>query len=138
MDHREVAAYKCKWYESLDERRMMATAIIYNIDEEGCEYEEEVEMPFIWEVCPTCRGRGRHVNPNIDSNGISPEEFEEDPSFREDYFNGIYDVCCYGCNGKRVIAVPDDHTEYGKLALEKMYLQAQWAAEDARAARMGY
>lgn len=53
-------------------------------------------------VCETCRGRGSYVNPSIDSNGISPEEFREDPDFEEDYFSGVYDVECHECRGKRV------------------------------------
>jgi hypothetical protein len=134
MDHRDVAARKGKWYESLDEKRMIATAEVW--DEDGDDIE--VEVPFKYEVCPTCDGKGKHVNPSIDSHGISPEEFDEDPGFREDYMSGMYDVPCYECGGQRVVPMPDETTENGKLALEKMHQQAQWAAEEAHAARMGY
>jgi hypothetical protein len=69
--------------------------------------DEEIELPTIKEVCPTCRGTGKHVNPSIDAHGISPKEFHEDPSFAEDYFRGAYDVVCYECGGNNVIDVVD-------------------------------
>lgn len=134
MDHREVVAGRGKWYESLDEKRMIATAELW--DENGDEFEAEV--PFKFEVCPTCNGKGSHVNPSIDSHGISPEEFAEDPDFEESYHRGDYNVPCYECAGLRVVAVPDETTENGKLAVEKMQQQAQWAAEEAHERRMGY
>lgn len=65
-------------------------------------------VSFRWEVCGTCSGRGQHVNPSIDSHGISSDEFDEDPDFREAYFSGAYDVSCAECHGKRVVPVTDD------------------------------
>ena len=69
--------------------------------------DEPIEVPAHFEVCDVCDGRGSHVNPNIDSHGLSAEDFAEDPDFAEDYFAGHYDVTCYACKGKRVILVPD-------------------------------
>ena len=60
-------------------------------------------LPAMYEVCLTCDGKGTHVNPAIDDNGISAQEFIEDPDFQEAYFNGTYDVQCYECKGKRVV-----------------------------------
>ena len=55
-------------------------------------------------VCPVCQGEGKYVNPSIDSQGLTAEDFEEHgPEFREDYFNGLYDVRCKACNGQRVV-----------------------------------
>ena len=54
-------------------------------------------------VCPTCDGNGTHVNPSIDSEGISAEQFYEDPDFEEAYFSGAYDVACAECGGQRVV-----------------------------------
>ena len=66
--------------------------------------DRDFELPFRWEVCGTCRGKGRHVNPAIDADhGITPEEFAEDPDFAEDYFSGVYDVPCSECGGRRVV-----------------------------------
>jgi hypothetical protein len=78
----------------LDEQRMIAQAY-------------DTEVPFKWEVCPTCNGRGRHVNPAIDCNGITAEDFDQEPGFREEYMAGMYDVRCYNCDGKRVVPVMD-------------------------------
>lgn len=67
--------------------------------------EDKLFLPFKFEyaVCGTCDGRGTHVNPSIDAHGISSDEFDDDPDFRENYFNGMYDVTCYECYGKRVV-----------------------------------
>lgn len=56
-------------------------------------------------VCPTCRGKGTHVNPSIDAHGITSEEMDDlGDDFREDYISGHYDVLCAECNGLRVVA----------------------------------
>jgi len=69
--------------------------------------EVEVTLPGKYEVCPKCEGRGSIVNPSVDGNGISPEQFAEDPDFEEAYFAGVYDIKCPECHGQRVVAVPD-------------------------------
>ena len=47
---------------------------------EFCEIYE-IAVPIKKEVCPVCEGHGIHVNPAIDSHGISSEEFWDDPDF---------------------------------------------------------
>ena len=55
-------------------------------------------------VCPRCEGRGTHVNPAVDGNGLSAEDFDElGDDFRDDYFGGVYDVACSECHGQRVV-----------------------------------
>ena len=49
-----------------------------------------LELPMKRVVCGTCRGTGSHVNPSIDCNGITAEEFAEDPEFAEAYFGGMW------------------------------------------------
>jgi hypothetical protein len=61
---------------------------------------------FNWAICDTCDGHGKYVNPDIDSHGLSREDFDEDPDFREDYFSGVYDVTCWKCNGSGKMKVP--------------------------------
>ena len=96
MDRREV---NHKWYSSFSEDKMCF--IIEEVtDAEGNPYD--MEIPAIFGVCDTCDGKGKHVNPSIDSNGLSREDFDNDPDFEEDYFNGFYDVDCNECHGKRV------------------------------------
>ena len=52
-----------------------------------------------WIICPACEGEGTCVNPNIDSNGLTAEDFAEDPDFADDYMSGVYDVSCAACHG---------------------------------------
>lgn len=99
MDARDRAAASRPWYTSLDQRAM---TVQIELDE-----SEEVTVPVVFEVCPLCEGKGKHVNPSIDAHGISREEFDEDPDFAEGYFAGHYDVPCYQCKGERVVPVPD-------------------------------
>jgi hypothetical protein len=80
----------------------------------------QVLLPAKRIVCPTCDGEGRHVNRAIDGNGISAEEFAEDPDFMESYMAGHYDVRCEECNGKRVIEEIDTDALTPKM-LERYY-----------------
>jgi hypothetical protein len=98
--------------------------------------ETGVEWPARYDVCSVCNGQGKHVNPSIDSHGISTEEFAEDPDFKEDYFGGVYDVMCESCKGKRVILVPS--TEEGQAAIDEILQEeARYRAEVAAEQRMG-
>lgn len=81
--------------------------------------EIEVSLPAKFEVCPTCRGKGSHVNPAIDGHGLTSEDFDEDPDFREAYVRGDYDVRCRECHGQRVVAVVDE----ARFTAE---MRAQW------------
>jgi hypothetical protein len=56
-----------------------------------------------WEVCPVCSGEGRTVNPNIDAQGLTAEDFRDDPDFLQDYMSGTYDITCRCCDGLRVV-----------------------------------
>ena len=114
MDIRERETMPSGW--SADHRRMVLID-----DHEGLEYRAE------YVVCVVCNGRGSHVNPAIDSQGLSSEDFAQDPDFAEGYFSGVYDVQCSGCLGRRVALWPLD--EDGEAA----YLDAWQVAEDSRA-----
>ena len=93
---------------------------------------DEVTFPFKYVVCPTCEGKGKHVNPDIDRNGITQDEMEGDPDFREEYCSGIYDVVCYGCGGNRV--TPEIDTDRLTDTKWLLALEALWEA-DARYSR---
>ena len=113
MDIREIITNK--WYKKINENSMTVTINLEDLlgfgEEEElltlfdrCGIENlEIEAPIEFKLCPVCKGKGKHVNLSIDSNGISEREFAEDPQFYEDYLSGIYDVTCHECNGKRVI-----------------------------------
>jgi hypothetical protein len=140
MDHRDVAAMTRPWWKdgSISERTMSLTAVV--MDSEGDEIEIS-GVRFVYAVCPTCRGKGRHVNPDIDRHGIGREEFDADPQFFEDYRNGVHDVDCSMCRGRRVVPVPDK----GRCDPEELRMiedHIQWLAQEAREmvheAEMGY
>lgn len=82
---------------------MSARAVI-RLELDGVEHE----LPAHFEVCHRCEGKGSHVNPAIDGNGLTAEDFEEQgEEFREDYMAGVYDVACERCRGDRVVPVLD-------------------------------
>jgi hypothetical protein len=105
---------------------MTAEVTVYGDDD-----EEVVEaLPVKFEVCGLCDGTGSHVNPSIDSGGLSSDDFYDDPDFADDYGSGRYDVTCYECGGKRV--TPEIDT--GRLnARQKEVLEelGQRAQDDA-------
>ena len=72
--------------------------------------EEDFQLPAKFELCPKCKGKGSHMNPNIDGHGITSDEWERDWSEeeKESYRNGDYDVTCSKCNGEKVIKVVDE------------------------------
>lgn len=63
-------------------------------------------LPAKYVVCPCCEGYGTHVNPSVDGQGLSADDFE-DEDFREAYFSGAYDVRCFQCEGHRVVPEVD-------------------------------
>ncbi len=56
-----------------------------------------------YQVCPACEGEGKYVNPSVDGNGLTSDDFDEDPDLAENYFSGMYDVICKMCSGLRVV-----------------------------------
>ena len=83
------------WWEAISGK----TAILKERTEDG----KRQSTRFEYQVCHLCEGTGTHVNPSIDSNGLTAEDFYEDPDFFEDYRSGMYNVPCYLCSGNRVI-----------------------------------
>jgi hypothetical protein len=90
-----------------DHKRMK---LIWDVDEYYGDYDEDrpdllkgihvVVFSAKYEVCDICEGKGRYVNPNIDRNGLNPDEYDYD--FMEDYMNGVYDITCKRCGGNQV------------------------------------
>lgn len=101
MDHRDrLAMYgRCEPEHQLDLRHMTLTFEHETEDGDPIEFVLPVRM----QVCDTCGGKGTHVNPSIDSHGITAEEWSEwDDEEREGYFSGHYDITCYRCSGTNV------------------------------------
>jgi hypothetical protein len=125
-DYRVRSARRNDWFESFDDNTLTATVRIFDpsdavlafrIDEATADEADNgvesciVPVRCINSVCPTCDGRGHHVNPSIDCDGISADDFRRDPEFADEYRSGAYDVRCYGCNGNRVVPVISDYNE---------------------------
>ena len=106
--------------------------------------EIETDFPAKFEVCGTCEGEGTHVNPSVDSHGISQEEFDEDPDFREKYMSGQYDVTCNECRGLRVVPAVNveacDAVQQADLAIWETQEadRCQYDRERAHECEMGY
>jgi hypothetical protein len=134
MDPRDLA-HTQRWWNSITPSRKLATATLWFEDEDGG-YEETVDVPVTFVVCALCDGTGRHVNPSIDAHGLSREDFEDDPDFLEDYFNGIYDVICYLCKGANVVPVASD-PKLLKAIKDKRTASLEVAAEYEAERRVG-
>jgi hypothetical protein len=99
-------------------------------------------LPAKFEVCPTCEGRGKHVNPSIDAGGISEDdEFWQDDHDEEGYslyHNGFYDVTCYTCNGRNVVPTIDrDRANEATLAIwDERCADDNYYDAESRAERM--
>jgi len=102
------------WFKC-DHDQLLISFRYYTEAEEG-DLEEELTVQCEAEVCDVCRGKGRHVNPSIDRNGLMAEDFDAEPGFYDDYTSGVYDVSCNECDGKRVMLVPkEDDPNYMKF-----------------------
>ena len=126
-DSRTRAARQSKWYTTLDESTMTAQVMVE--DEDGDEILET--MPVRFEKCGLCNGTGSHVNPSIDSGGLTSDDFYDDPDFAEEYTSGRYDVTCYECGGKRVSPVVDEGrlSDNNRKVLQDLEERARWEAE---------
>ena len=121
-------------FSRVDIDKMIGWIELY--DEDGD--SEEVEVSIKYRVCPTCQGRGSHVNPSIDAGGLSREDFDSDPDFEENYYGGAYDVSCYECGSKRVSPELDDVPPELMERLESKWRgEADDAAERAAERRFG-
>ncbi len=114
-----------------------APIILYmeRVGEDGT-YVDEIELPTTWVVCGVCEGKGTHVNPSIDCNGITAEEFAEDPDFEESYRRGDYDQQCNKCGGRTTVRgidwdamTPEQRTAYQKQCEEEAEDRACQLAE---------
>lgn len=96
-DHR-VRGGRERWWTSINENKMIAR---HKYDTED---DLQVWYKFKYETCDTCDGKGYHVNPSVDCNGLTYEDLY-DGGYAEDYFGGVYNVACYKCQGQRVMPV---------------------------------
>jgi hypothetical protein len=123
MDHRDSCG-ALRWWKDLDRANRKATT------------QDGIEVPVSFEVCPTCEGRGSHVNPSIDAHGLSADDFAEDPDFAEDYWSGAYDVPCYLCGGATTTPVCED-AEIRREMEEQIQANYEYMREVEAERRMG-
>lgn len=125
---------------------MRMTITITGREENGDIYEEDLQVPSRFEVCPECEGcgtdRGRSVE--CDGGGFTASEWNEacaeDDEFAENYFSGRYDRTCEYCRGKRVIEMIDRERADPKVLEQydaQMEAEADFRAEQAAERRMG-
>ncbi len=129
--------------------RREAGKVIQNFDRQtitfvGIDYREDADdegldltLPAKVEVCPTCGGRGKHVNPSIDAGGLSREDFYEDPDFADEYMSGRYDVACYECHGRNVtLTVDESRVSADDLAVLHSHWESERQSRSERLAEM--
>ena len=105
IDYRDIAASIPDIWKRFDEETMKMYMDVQ--DECGNEYVVAAACEYI--VCKTCNGKGRYVNPSIDSNGITASEWQEwSYEERQSYKTGAYDITCTTCKGRRVTPEPLD------------------------------
>ena len=127
-DHREHSYYPACITE--DHQNMTLTLDLEDED-------DLIILPAKYEVCHDCDGKGKYVNPAIDGHGLSSEDFDEDPDFREDYFSGLYDVTCKSCQGRNVMLVPvapESQAQVDEIIQEEAVYWAECMAEISRGA----
>lgn len=75
-----------------------------NLLEDADRYAVSVTTKF--ELCNQCQGSGTMIDPSIDCNGLTSDDFDNDPDFESDYFNGVYNERCSACNqyeGRQIV-----------------------------------
>ena len=139
MDYRDELAQGRDSRRKSEDHRGMKVMLFVLYEDDGT--EKEIWVPAKYEVCDACNGRGKYVNPGIDSGGITGEEMSElGDDFLEDYMGGTYDVTCDLCDGRNVMLTADD-SAISKDIREKWYAhedeQASYEAELAAERRFG-
>ena len=70
-----------------------------------CDDGSEIELPFKWEICSVCEGRGKS---SAYLGAYTRDDMDEaGPEFMEDYMAGNYDRACDACNGSGKVKVAD-------------------------------
>tara|TARA_B100000949_G_scaffold137679_1_gene121085 strand:+ start:1061 stop:1519 length:459 start_codon:yes stop_codon:yes gene_type:complete len=149
MDRRDYYNSSRWWEEVSPDRRKVTLRFDYPEMDDSLSEEEVEEIlenkPWYhikWIVCSICDGRGEYVNPSIDSNGLSREDFDEDPEFRQDYFSGVYNMTCELCQGRAVQPEFDEDYTIGAKELMKardnfLNMLHEWDAEEYMERSMG-
>lgn len=140
LNDRRTIANEIDPFDGFDEKRMTLSFTFENEDGE----EERRTFPAMFCLCELCDGKGKHVDPAIDCNGLTQEDFDDDPGFKEEYLSGRYDIDCNMCGGKRVTpcvnenALNEDQKVDYKMILEKLEDDERYRAQRRKETIMGY
>jgi len=130
MDIRD-RAHTLRWWDTVD-----GLTAYLNLGEDTDDDGEPIPMsiPIEMKVCPTCGGRGSYTNPNIDRNGLSREDLEEDLDFAEDYLTGRFHIRCEHCRGTNVVPCPtkQEHIDLVTSILNDRYYYDAEVEEERR------
>jgi len=149
MDRRDHTDSYRWWDEvSADLRKVTLRDAFFDEDDNLVSADEDLEEDkkkwyhIKWIVCTMCQGRGQYINPSIDSHGLSSEDFDRDPDFKDDYLSGVYNMTCELCGGR---AVEPEFDEYynsnakGMIETRNKFLDMiqSWDAESEMERMMG-
>ena len=142
MDRRDYMDSDRWWDQISPDRRMVTLRFgIHDWDEDygdGDAEQDPIWYHIEWVVCSGCQGRGEYVNPSIDSHGLSQEDFDQDPDFRDDYRSGVYNVTCELCKGRAVMPELPEADDILRTARDKFLDQMHsWDAESHMERMMG-
>ena len=90
------------------DRRFPTWLVVDTTTMVGAIDDTDATLAMKYDVCDVCEGRGSVVNPNIDRDGLTAADFDEDPDFLDGYMSGRYDVPCGYCAGLRVTPVVNE------------------------------
>ena len=123
----------------IDVQYVNATTIKAIIDDE--EDNALVELILKPDVCHRCNGTGKTLYGSLEGMAFTQSDFDEDPDFREELMDGVYDVPCPDCMNTGVVLTLDEN-ENPKEIVERIMdyaeLKLELAREDAHNRRMGY
>ena len=92
--------------------------------------------------CGRCSGSGKTLYGSLEGMAFTQSDFDEDPGFREELEDGVYDVPCPDCGGQGCVLEVELNNKDIVLILntikEQLQLEAEYQRERQHEMRMGY
>jgi len=89
-------------------------------------------------ICSLCHGYGKVINPSIDCNGLTQEDFDQEPGFEDDYNIGMYDITCPQCKGKNIEIIPISPPKLKEAIASWIQAEYEYEAQARQERIMGY
>ena len=115
--------------------------IIKAIIDDSEEDNTLVELVLKPEICCRCNGTGKTLYGSLEGMAFTQSDFDEDPDFREELMDGVYDVSCPNCASMGAVLTLDadqNSKEIVTRITKYVELKLELAREDAYNQRMGY